>query len=279
MAYKSILVVVDSGPRAAQNVEFALNLARTFEARVTGLFAATLPTGVVGFDGAYVPDPYTMLTQQLGEQAAAAKAVFEAEVAKVYGVLTEWREQIGSAITAVCVNARYHDLVIMGQYDPHHPQSGTPVDLVESVVLGSGRPVLVVPYAGDFPHVGRNVLVGWDTGREATRAVTDALPLLRKAGRTTVMTVGPEVSETAHGESSGSDIALFLARQGVKVEVKREPGIGLNVGGLMLSVAADLNADLIVMGLYGHSRLRELMLGGASRTILQTMTVPVLMSH
>jgi nucleotide-binding universal stress UspA family protein len=279
MSYKTILVIVDNGPRAAQNVRVALNLAKTFEARVTGLYAATLPTGVVGFDGGYAPDPYAMLSKQLAAQADGARAIFEAEVAKVQGVFTEWRQQVGSAVTAVCVNARYHDLVVIGQYQPEYPQPGTPVDLVETVTMGAGRPVLVVPYAGQFDHLGQNVLIGWDAGREATRAVTDALPILRRAQRTTVMTVGPEISETAHGESSGSDIALFLARQGVKVEVKREPGIGLNVGGLMLSVAADMGTDLIVMGLYGHSRLRELMLGGASRTILQTMTVPILMSH
>jgi len=279
MSYKNILVVVDNGPRAAQNVRLAVHLAKTYEAHLTGLYAASLPAGVVGFDGGYVPDPLLMLSKQLEEAAIAAHQIFDAEVARVDGVLTEWRQHIGSAITSVCVNARYHDLVIMGQFDPQHPQSGVPVDLAEGVVLGAGRPVLVVPYAGDFDHIGQRILIGWDAGREATRAVTDALPFLRRAEHTTVMTAWPEISDMAHGESAGADIALFLARHGVNVEVKREPGVGLNVGELLLSVAADLDANLLVMGLYGHSRLRELMLGGASHAILHSMTVPVLMSH
>jgi len=279
MSYKSILVVVDHSPHAAHRIELALHLAKAHEARVTGLFVAAQPISAVGFDGGYVPDPYLTLQRELEDQARAAQALFEKQAATFDGVLTEWRQQIGSVINTICVNARYHDLVVIGQSDPEHVHSGLPGDLPEAVVMGAGRPVLVIPHAGHFDTIGQRVLIGWDAGREATRAVTDALPFLRHAKQVSVMTIGPKISDTAHGESTGSDIALYLARHHVNVEVKREPALGLNPGNVMLSAATDIGADLIVMGLYGHSRMLELVLGGASRTILQTMTVPVLMSH
>lgn len=279
MNYKSILVLVDEGRRAARRVGIALELAKRHGARLTGLYVADMPSGTVGFDGVYAPDPYSTIQRELEGNAARAHALFDEQVRQVEGVATEWRQSIGSAVTTVCINARYHDLVVMGQHDREYPVPGVPYDLPEAVVLGGGRPVLVLPYAGDFGVPSRHALIGWNAGREATRAVTDALPMLAQMKATTVMTINAEISERAHGESTGADIALYLARHGVNVEVKREPGLGRDVGATLLSGAADMDVDLIVMGLYGHSRLLEFVLGGASRTILQTMTVPVLLSH
>ena len=136
----------------------------------------------------------------------------------------------------------------------------------------------MVPYAGSFSKVGEHVLVAWDASREATRALTDALPLLKRARRVTVMAVNPEKAHR-HGAEPGADIALFLARHGVKVEATAQSSGGLDVGNFLLSRIADLDVDLLVMGAYGHARLRELMLGGVTQTILSSMTVPVLFSH
>src|SRR5690606_4452572 len=146
-------------------------------------------------------------------------------------------------------------------------------------VMRCGRPVLLVPYAGRFEAVGRRVLVAWDAGREAARAVRDALPLLKRAEHVEVVSFNPDRPGARHGPIPGADLAAYLARHDVKVHVSQQHGDDIEVGEQILSRAADLHSDLIVMGAYGHSRLRELALGGATRTLLASMTVPVLMSH
>jgi nucleotide-binding universal stress UspA family protein len=149
----------------------------------------------------------------------------------------------------------------------------------ERVTLASGRPILVVPYAGHFATLGQRVLVGWDASREATRAVGDAMPLLAAAEQVTVLAIDPQAGPGGHGELPGADISLHLARHGVKAVIERTVSADVPIGDVLLSRAADLGADLLVMGAYGHSRARELLLGGATRTVLGSMTLPVLMSH
>jgi nucleotide-binding universal stress UspA family protein len=138
--------------------------------------------------------------------------------------------------------------------------------------------VLFVPYAGRFPKLGTRVLVAWNASREAARAVRDALPLLKRARRVDVVAFDPQRSAD-HGEQPASDIALYLARHGVRASAAQQRGTGIEIGAQILSRAADMEADLIVMGAYGRSRFRERVLGGATRTLLESMTVPVLMSH
>jgi nucleotide-binding universal stress UspA family protein len=136
-----------------------------------------------------------------------------------------------------------------------------------------------VPYAGRFESLGKRVLVGWNAGREAARAVQDALPLLMAAESVTVLTVNPEIGLGGHGEEPGADIALHLARHGVRVTVEHMTAPEISAGDVILNRAFELSADLLVIGAYGHSRLREMVLGGVTRSLLQQMTVPVLMSH
>ena len=147
------------------------------------------------------------------------------------------------------------------------------------IVIACARPVLVVPYIGAAADFGKNVLVAWNGSREACRAVSDALPLLKKANRVTVMAVDPEIGEFGHGALPGADLARFLAHHDVNVEARNDPGAVADVGEELLSRIADCAADLLVMGAYGHARAREWVFGGATRTILRSMTVPVLMSH
>ena len=146
-------------------------------------------------------------------------------------------------------------------------------------MLSAGRPALVVPDIGAGKTLGRRVMIAWDTGREAARAVNDALPILQQAEAVTVLSVNPRPGIDLHGEEPGADIALHLTRHGVKVEVQRTQVEEINIGDTILSRLADLGSDLLVMGAYGHSRLREVVLGGVTRTLLESMTVPVLMSH
>src|SRR5262249_21576660 len=128
-------------------------------------------------------------------------------------------------------------------------------------------------------RLGGRVLIGWDASREAARAVKDAMPLLAAAEAVKVLSIDAEQSPQRHGEMPGADIALYLARHAVKTQVERTVSAGIDIGNTLLSRTVDLEADLLVMGAYGHSRVRELMLGGATRTVLQSMTAPVLMSH
>ena len=176
----------------------------------------------------------------------------------------------------VALHARYADLVVLGQPDS---ENGGEVDaqVPEDVVLSAGRPALVVPYIGAGEEIGKRVLIAWDGGREAARAVNDALPLLENAEFVAVLVVNP--SQGAHGEEPGADIALHLARHGIAVEAQHIEVRDLSTGNALLSRLADEAIDLLVMGAYGHSRLREMVLGGMTREVFQQMTVPVLMSH
>jgi nucleotide-binding universal stress UspA family protein len=152
--------------------------------------------------------------------------------------------------------------------------------VAEYVLLNAINPVLIVPYAGEFSSVGQRVLIAWDGSMEAARAVHGAIPLLQRAGQVQVAVFDPRVGPGAHGEEPGADIALFLARHGIRVDVSRHvTGGEIDIGNAILSHASDFGADLLVMGGYGHSRFREVLLGGVTRTILRSMTTPVLMSH
>jgi nucleotide-binding universal stress UspA family protein len=143
--------------------------------------------------------------------------------------------------------------------------------------MSGERPVLIVPYIGAGRPPGGTVLLCWNDTREAARAATAALPLLKKAERTIVLIIDPPEAEEPR--EAGADVAGWLARHGVKVTLQRDTAADTDVGGVILSRAADHDVDLIVMGIYGHSRLRERVLGGASRTLLSSMTVPLLVAH
>jgi nucleotide-binding universal stress UspA family protein len=195
------------------------------------------------------------------------------------GVKSEWRASSRDALGAALLSARYADIVIAGQRPPSkEDDTAIARDFCEELVLAAGRPVLFVPYAGRFASFGKRVLVAWNASRESARAVTDALPILQRAETVQVVAFEP-VQGGDHGDIPGADISLYLARHGVKVTAAQQRSEGVDVGSQVLSRAADLDADLIVMGAYGHSRLREIVLGGVTRTILESMTVPTLMSH
>jgi nucleotide-binding universal stress UspA family protein len=203
----------------------------------------------------------------------AATAAFAAH-AQAQGLTSvEQRLTVGVPEFAVSLHARYADLVVVGQ------GPATEGGIAENLVLNSGRPVLVVPHSQERSLLAEHIMVAWNARREATRALTDALPLLQRAKQVDIVTVNAEPKSEGHGDLPGADIALYLARHGVNANVLATSAPGANVGEWLLSRAADLGADMMVMGAYGHSRLRELVLGGATKTVLESLTVPVLMSH
>jgi nucleotide-binding universal stress UspA family protein len=276
MGLRDLLVYVDRDPACDSRVDVAAALAVKHEAHLTGLHAMGWPR----FPGyVEVELPPNFLDEQrrlLGERAGEVEVRFH-ERAGRHGIRAEWRVDEGDVVGVVKLHARYADLTIVGQGLDLKDAPGELMFLPEELALGVGRAVLVVPRYGTFERLGERVLIAWNGSREATRAVQDALPILKRATTVTVLSIDPE------GESQpripSADIALHLARHGIAAEAASTSSVDIGVGNALLSRAADLGADLIVMGAYGHSRMREMVLGGVTRHLLQHMTVPVLMSH
>jgi nucleotide-binding universal stress UspA family protein len=279
MSYKDLLVVLDADDMVRARIEIASALAERFAAHLVGLYPLPMPTAPRYF-GYYDPALLNPFFEELRARMQGAtdktRQAFE-HITSRRGVSAEWREISEGADADPALHARYADLTILGQLDPDEPDPIRPRP--EQVTLVSGRPILVVPYVGNFADLGRRVVIGWNASREAARAVNDAMPLLTAAETVTVLTIDPRGGPRAHGELPGADISLHLARHGVKAEIERTVSAELPVGEVLLSRVADLSADLLVMGAYGHSRARELLLGGATRSLLRSMTLPVLMSH
>lgn len=274
--YKDILVHVDSTQAVGERLVLAKDLAQRFGAHVTGLYVLSQFTIPVY---AEIPIGDEILEQARGairEKANRARERFEREMGD--DVPSEWRQVEDIPASAISDNALYFDLVVLGQSDPDDVED-TSLGLVDRVVLESGRPNLVVPYIGTPGTVGNRVLIAWNGSRESVRAVSDSLPILKTAEQVIVLMVNPQDAEVDEGELPSADICLHLARHGVNAEARSVTARDIDVGDELLSRVADDNIDLVVMGAYGHSRFRELVLGGATRFLLQHMTVPVLMSH
>ncbi|MGH8503906.1 MAG: universal stress protein [Gammaproteobacteria bacterium] len=272
---KDLIVHVDNLARCAVRVDYAARLAQRFNARLTGVYALQVPImplddGVLqGMEGGAVSTAESMEynTQIAHADAQAAKAAFHQRAAH-HGVTASWCTMAGAVADVVVAYARYADLVIVGQT----PQWGE--DIAADTALRAGRPVVVVPQADPCPLDATRVLVAWDASREAARALHDALPLLRTAGQITMLSIG-----AAEQMPPGVDIVEHLAAYGIDVAYEQEDGGERDPGRSVLARAAELGCDLIVMGAYGHSPLRQRVLGGTSSYVLKHMAVPVLMSH
>lgn len=278
MGLKDILVLLDGSERSAVRLDLACALARRHDAHLTGLFVVDVAVpAIAGADGGGMVLAELVETMRNDALAAGARAetAFR-EALRRESVAGEWRLVEGLEPQQVALHGRYADLVVLGQLAPD--DGGADVTL-EAALFSGGRPVLVVPHSGRFETLGQRVLIGWNAKREAARAVGDALPLLKDAQSVTVLVVNPAPGSDMHGEEPGADIARHLARHGVAVGVERVVAPDIGADDALLNRAAESNADLIVIGAYGHSRLREFVLGGVTRGLLKHMTVPVLMSH
>jgi nucleotide-binding universal stress UspA family protein len=250
----------------------ALALARSRKAYVAGLYVIAEPD-LSGFVRAQIPDEVLEEQRARAEETAEAAVAAFRELAEREGVAADGRiarAQAHEVAALIALQARYADLVIAGQAAPEEPGPGGR-QMVADLVLSAGRPVLVIPYIGVARPIGRTVTVAW--------AVADAMPFLEAAERVHVLVVNPVTGAQAHGPEPGADIALSLARHGVKAEVEVTSAPDIEEGEAILSWLADSGSDLLVMGAYGHGRMRELVLGGVSRLVLESMTCPVLMAH
>lgn len=281
MSFKDILVIVDNTKACGARLDVAIALAQEHGAHLTGLFVRTVPHVPQFVMSQLGPEVAEVQKRYAREAAEAAHKAFDAKTAAA-GIGVEWREVSGPLVDQCLLHAKYADLVVAGQRDGDDDSSQEGQDeLLDHLVLEAGRPVLLVPYAGTFKVVGQRVMVAWNATREAARALNDALPLLKKAKEVHVVAVNPRGGNgrDGHGDVPSADIALHLARHGVKAEAEAIEAKNMGAGEALLSRAMDESVDMIVMGAYGRSRLRELVLGGATRHMLRHMTVPVLMSH
>lgn len=272
MAIKEIVLHYGRDQRRSARLEAAMALAGRFDARLVGVHVLSFP---------YVPGYIqvdlspALIEQRMAELRTAAgemREEFESATRRT-GVAAEWRLIEGNPADAMALAVRYADLAVIAQANPDDP--GQEDRLPDELVLAAGRPVLVWPFVGDYPHPGKQVMLAWNGTREAARAAHDAMDFLLGADKVVVTTINSPDRQ----HIPGADIAAHLARHGVKTEVHAVVAPDLDVGTALLSAAADFGTDLMVMGGYGHSRLRELALGGATRHILASMTMPVLMSH
>ncbi len=275
MQYRDILVHIDTASGSRACLDVAIAMARTHEAELQAVHVVTPPAVIAP---ASISPPAGLIKKLRAEQQRIeqeAREAYQVALADA-GLEGEWRTLNGTASDVLVREARRCDLLVLGQEmgeESMIDRHGLP----DTLVLECGRPVLVVPYVGAGAKVGRRIMIAWNGGREAVRAVNDALPMLVRADHVVLLSV--DSAATADREASGANLARHLARHGVDCEIRNASVDQIEVGDLLLSRAADEGVDLLVMGAYGRSRFRELILGGATRHLLAHMTVPVLMSH
>lgn len=281
MSLKNILVVLDHAPGNAKRLASAISLAQAHDAHLTTLHLGiefVMPAPVVA------SMPSIVFDEQRAELRKRAEAVSQAaqEQAQKAGQAIECRTEIVISELAgemVARHARHADLTIVGQPDRESDEHDLQRRMIEAAFLQSGRPALAIPHssAANFPS--QLAVVAWDGSQQAARAMNDALPLLAQAKEVRLITVDAETLGDRLGELPGADATLHLARHGIRAELRKLSSGNLSVSDAILNEVGDSGADLLVMGGYGHSRMREMILGGATRGILDVMTCATLLAH
>lgn len=277
MSYKTLLVHLDDSAHSDTRMHFALDLAQRWEAHLIGLYVVSQDV----FEPLLRDDESQLLGENEAPHAVRRNAAQQRFLAagERAGLAVEWRAPPGPATEVATLHARHADLLVLGQTDPDDRASYIARHFVEDLLMGAGRPAIVLPHAGLPGTFGENVLIAWDGSREAARAVADALPLLKRARAVTITAV-QRSGAGADLQPAGDDLTVFLARHGVDASFSATPHTpDMTTGAVLLDRAADMHADTLVMGAYGHTRVYERVLGGATRTMLESMTLPVLMSH
>lgn len=274
MALRHILVHVDDSDLCASRLDIAIELAKKFRALLTGFFAEN--------------DPRVMtvalldVERDLAPRVAKAEASFRALV-EAAGVQADWVAAMTVSDVALFREAVFAsqacDLAVLGQHDPGRFDIRVPAELAEQVVLHSGRPVLIVPHSGRFSGIGRRVMIAWNSGREAARALNDAIPLLQAAEHVMLVAINVEQRGKARPGEPFSHVLRHLEAHGVRVEIDRMIVEDIGAMDMLLGRLTDEAIDLLVMGAHGHYGFPYMHRGGSTRHILRQMTVPVLMSH
>lgn len=274
--FKNILVHVDDRQTAGERLEQCIALARKYGARVTGLYVGTFLAQNLLVDA----PPSGMLIEALEteqrERTERARSLFEQKTAGA-DVACEFHVEEGSPVHWLASYAGYADIVVVGRTygDDSLPGTG---GVAGDLVLACGRPVLAVPGGGARSLSAERILIAWNGSREAARAVNDARPFLDHAVNVEVVTVEPG-TDASGGGAGGAELCRYLSRHGIKATPVVLPSAKTGVAEALLAQAEQTSADLVVLGAYGHSRLRELVLGGVTRHLLKHATLPLLLSH
>lgn len=281
MSYKDVLVHLDDTEVCAARVAAAIALAKREGARVTGL-AMALESTISTYIGIDFPSSLTEAQQEIVKKSAeSAVAKFEA-AAKEAGV--DYATRVVScpatkAASRLAFFARHADLIFIGQPNPDTAGHAFQEALLEAVMQSSGRPVYVVPYIGRFEHNVRRAVIAWDGSKKAVRAVSYAIPMLKARDEVDVLVVNPKNRGDEFGGQQGENLVSHLSRHGIKANIVERTNPEVGVDAVILNYIADTGADLLVMGAFGHSRLREKTFGGVTNSILGQMTAPVLMAE
>ncbi len=279
MAFKTILVHVDETKQAADRIRFAARMALDCDAHLIGASTTGMSQQFfrhIAADDA-TPD-LEKFAESLRKRAHQTLDKFES-ITRELGLASVERRVIEEEVSSgLAMHARYCDLSIIGQTDPHDSARNVNAKFPEIIVLESGGPVLILPYHYDYRYSGKRILIAWNASPAIRKAIQFSLPILQHAEVVNVAILNAETHPEIFGEAPGTDIALYLARHGIKVEIIQR-SVRASVGSALISMAEELESDLIIMGCYGHARLREIVLGGTTRTVFKSMTVPVFMTH
>ncbi len=281
MSYKDLLVHLDDSDICEERVAGAIALAKREGARVTGI-ALALESTISTYIGIDIPSSLTDAQQEIVRMAAQSAVDKFTAAAKKAGVDYESRIITCSATKAparLAFFARHADLIFVGQPNPDQKGKAFQEALLDAVINKSGRPVYVVPYIGRYQVKNRKAVIAWDGSKKAVRAVNDAIPLLQARGEVIVLVVNPKKRGDEYGGQQGENLVNHLERHGVNATVAVRENPELSVDTMIQNFLSDSGADLLVMGAFGHSKLREKAFGGVTDSILHQMIVPVLMSE
>lgn len=281
MSWKDVLAIVSEAEADEPAIALAEALAaQSGDCHLSAAFLTPLPDEPLAYEPTVVAGVWAELLGRARQEAEVERKKVEARIGRSTNQ-AELRsaEALSRDLGRVAaVHARYADVAVMTR-----PSEGAGVELREEIIEGvlfhSGRPALIAPPGWKGTGVGKRVVVAWDASREATRALSEADDLLEFAEAVTVVTVDAKPKMFGHGDQPGANIAAHLSRRGLPAKVQNVDSMGRSASQAILDEATALNADLIVMGGYAHSRLRELVFGGATRELLRTTTVPLLMAH
>ena len=275
MSYQSIVVFLDNSQASKARLEFAFQFAQKHRAHLTGIHMSTGP--LFAFDAyGQTANLAVEWEQQIEKKRVESKEYF-LQQAKNFDVNVDWDSYRDIDMDQVLARARVADLCMVGQVANIGTDNEIDRNFFTRFMLNVGKPVLYIPHGKEFTPVFEKIMVAWDGGRESARAIADAMPLLQAARIVCVMTVVPKRNQV--DDFPDVDIAAYLARHKVNVEIDRVDNVPSNTAEFILSRIELKCTDLLVMGGFGHTRFSELILGGMTRTMMKQMTVPVLMSH
>lgn len=277
---KRIALDLTTDANLKRRIEAAVKLAAQHNAELIGICTDPPVPQYMHAAGIASKNALDTLLARIEEDKLSARELFLAHAATA-GVKTQIRMPKGPADEVLALHARFCDLLVMSQANQEQSLRAIPANIAESVILSAGRPVLMIPYTNiaEYP-IGKNVLFCWDYGRRSARALSDAAPILAQASTLTILTVDPQPDMLRSHDVESGDLHAYCEAHGYPVP-KEVDGTSeyINVGDLILNAATDHGCDMIVMGIYNRSRVREWILGGTSKTLMQSMTVPVLFSH